>query len=194
MAKVEGVCYSPTETVLAHLAILTQSFIIHMVFIQDKITRKPTSVTCQVTSANQGIHLSNKAIFQLGTTKYNPIEIHNIGNLLIQHFGTYQKVFWNCQHFVNCLLDIICEDYIAIPTSSDQLRKVLFGSIALSPIATASHTMEKKKKESTLKDTMESLQLSPEDLEIISSLASESKDKKRNDDRQEETKYNCLIM
>ncbi len=53
------------------------------------------------------------------------------------HSGSYHQVFWNCQHFANCLLDIICSGkYQRITTGSEALQRVMFLSIRSAHTAT----------------------------------------------------------
>ncbi|KYR01754.1 hypothetical protein DLAC_01764 [Tieghemostelium lacteum] len=174
MVNVDDLCFSPSLTVFAHWAIYTQSHITQLVFTQDEKTKKPISVVCQSTSMF-GIDFSKRNVFTIGTTRYNPYQILQIGN------SDYQKVFWNCKQFVKYLLKIICDEgFASIETSSDKLRLLLFGTYDW-PFQSKSHT----KKTNNFFETKEYLELSPIDRQILSSIPS----KQDNDVHSQ-----CLIM
>jgi len=42
-----------------------------------------------------------------GTTKYRSTELEDIGKALIDAFGNYHRLFWNCQVFADCFLYLI---------------------------------------------------------------------------------------
>jgi len=42
-----------------------------------------------------------------GTTKYRSTELEDIGKALIDAFGDYHGLFWNCQVFADCFLYLI---------------------------------------------------------------------------------------
>jgi len=43
----------------------------------------------------------------VGETKYNHQALVAIGDALIKSFGSYHRLFWNCQVFADCFLFII---------------------------------------------------------------------------------------
>jgi len=49
----------------------------------------------------------------VGETKYSHEDLHTIGNKIIDGFGDYHRLFWNCQVFAECFLRIITGDDVA---------------------------------------------------------------------------------
>ncbi|KAI8817671.1 uncharacterized protein EV422DRAFT_211464 [Fimicolochytrium jonesii] len=73
----------------------------------------------------------------VGKTQYNVQDLKDIGQLLISYFGSYHLVFWNCQHFANAYLSIICDgQYRPVLTTSDVLRGTMFCTMVGAPLAT----------------------------------------------------------
>ena len=46
---------------------------------------------------------------EVGTTRYSHAERMEIGNAMIKAFGSYHRVFWNCQHFARLYLHVITD-------------------------------------------------------------------------------------
>jgi hypothetical protein len=47
---------------------------------------------------------------EVGRTKYGHRELIKIGEALIESFGNYHRLFWNCQVFAECFLYLITRD------------------------------------------------------------------------------------
>ena len=43
----------------------------------------------------------------VGVTKFGSRELIEIGDALIEAFGNYHRLFWNCQVFADCFLELI---------------------------------------------------------------------------------------
>lgn len=48
---------------------------------------------------------------QVGTTKFQHSKLKAIGRDMVKAFGTYHRVFWNCQIFAKCYLRVITGDH-----------------------------------------------------------------------------------
>ena len=46
---------------------------------------------------------------EVGSTRFNHTERMRIGDAMITAFGSYHRVFWNCQHFARLYLDVITD-------------------------------------------------------------------------------------
>jgi hypothetical protein len=67
---------------------------------------------------------------------------------MIQLFGSYHRVFWNCQIFANCYLRVITgNDAVVFPamTSGDTANLVLCAFLVGAPIATTNRKWEIKR-------------------------------------------------
>ena len=49
----------------------------------------------------------------VGETKYSHEDLHMIGNKVINAFGDYHRLFWNCQVFAECFLRVSTGDKVA---------------------------------------------------------------------------------
>ena len=47
---------------------------------------------------------------RLGYTTYNEFQLKKVGVRMLEEFGDYHTVFWNCQMFVKCFLRVITGD------------------------------------------------------------------------------------
>jgi hypothetical protein len=43
----------------------------------------------------------------VGNTRFNTVELTSIGKKLVDAFGSYHRLFWNCQVFADCYLRLI---------------------------------------------------------------------------------------
>ena len=77
---------------------------------------------------------------KLGHTKYTSGELRMIGKRMVQEFGDYHLVFWNCQMFAQCFLSVILtEEYRwGQWTSADVASLFLVALVLPSPIALTS--------------------------------------------------------
>lgn len=65
----------------------------------------------------------------VGETRYNTDQLRYIGNRMMDEFGDYQVIFWNCQMFAKCFLSVITrnEAVWTMWTSADVTNLFLFG-------------------------------------------------------------------
>ncbi len=86
--------------------------------------------------------------------------------------GTYHHLFWNCQHFANCLLDIICcgkyRKYYVPPAI---LRRVMFLNITSAPTPTTRATKEEEKPKKLVNATTRVEELLAEEEDLLHQLS-----------------------
>ena len=84
-----------------------------------------------------GAPLSNTTC--VGQTRYRLDQLVELGNAMIKEFGSYHKLFWNCQTFAKCYLRVITGDHDAKFdhwTSADTSRLFLCAFLVGAPAAT----------------------------------------------------------
>jgi len=163
---------SPYQQSVSHWGIIVDDTLYHLVFVVDK-KKQPQSVhfTFQKTV---GMKIVNQRL--LGKTKFSHDDLNAIGDLLVSNFGTYHRIFWNCQHFVNCFLDIICDgEFEPIQTSAAVLRMAMFASTTGAPTAIIKGLQEQPKSNQLIEQTKSELEMKSDNV-IVSILPEKSKD------------------
>ena len=87
-------------------------------------------------------------------TCYNTDQLNALGWAMIREFGSYHKVFWNCQTFVKCYLQVITRDHEANFsnwTLADILRQFLYVFLLGTPFATTIKVKENAQTEQLIK-------------------------------------------
>lgn len=81
----------------------------------------------------------------VGETKYDPFELRRIGKEIIKAFGNYHLVFWNCQMFAKCYLQVITGTDAAFAqwTSADITNLFLCALVVPIPAASSLKSREK---------------------------------------------------
>ena len=90
----------------------------------------------------------------VGHTYYNTDELEALGNAMIREFGSYHKVFWNCQAFAKCYLRVITgkvEAKFDDWTSADTSRLFLCAFLVGAPFATTNKVNENSRAEKLVK-------------------------------------------
>jgi hypothetical protein len=100
-------------------------------------------------------------------TRFNTDQLLELGDAMIREFGSYHKLFWNCQTFAKCYLRVITGDSDAKFddwTSANTSRLFLCAFLVGSPVATTSMVKENIRAERLIRK-IESLpeRLTPED-------------------------------
>jgi len=126
LVEIDEVSISPS-TPVAKMAIRVGDTLYHfrMLFVE----KKPIKIEFTFKKVT-GIKYQEKKI--LGQTKFKLPQLDSIGSKLIELFGTYHRIFWNCEGFVSCFLDIICDsnyEPVTTITNSERLRAALFVGI-----------------------------------------------------------------
>eukprot|EP01012_Entosiphon_sulcatum_P011406 TRINITY_DN16922_c0_g1_i1.p1 TRINITY_DN16922_c0_g1~~TRINITY_DN16922_c0_g1_i1.p1 ORF type:complete len:239 (-),score=36.83 TRINITY_DN16922_c0_g1_i1:101-817(-) len=154
---VTGVYYSVPSVVpsfdgaLSHWGVVVGRTLYHLVFQKDIASQKPIGIMFNY-QPSAAVQFTVKG--PLGKTTLTHDQLAAVGEALIIEFGTYHQVFWNCQHFANCLLEVICAgNFTRITTSAEVLRTLMFGSIVAAPLATSRAWGEHAKRQKTVAQT-----------------------------------------
>lgn len=89
---------------------------------------------------------------EVGTTRFTHQDRMIIGEKMIKAFGSYHRVFWNCQHFARLYLSVITDGLGAFDewTFSQASNLFLCAFIITTPVALTNKTMEAKKAKNIL--------------------------------------------
>lgn len=163
---------------------------------KDKKTKKPIGIEFRFADARDFEIIKSKDV---GRTRFTPSQIASIGDMLIRNFGNYHRLFWNCQHFAECLMDLICggefESFDC--TSSEMLQKVMFATIILSGTAATRKIQEKALQKVVVEKTMNDLEINEEPKseqesdDVIERLINHLENDRRNDS---ENSDSCNII
>ena len=84
---------------------------------------------------------------QVGTTRYNTAQLMEIGEAMIKAFGSYHRVFWNCQQFARLYLHVITEGKGQFEewTLAQTTNLFLCAFLITTPIATTNKSLETQK-------------------------------------------------
>jgi hypothetical protein len=87
------------------------------------------------------------AITNVGNTHYSLEQIFLIGERMVEEFGNYHVVFWNCQTFAKCFLHVLTGNNAAFNqwTSADVTNLFLCALIIPAPLATSKRIVQHKK-------------------------------------------------
>ena len=85
------------------------------------------------------LHVDTSAVKAVGTTHYEHAQLVRIGEKMIDQFGNYHRVFWNCQMFARCYLRVITGNDAVFDewTSADVTNLFLCGLIIPAPFGTS---------------------------------------------------------
>jgi hypothetical protein len=108
----------------SHWAVVIGQFIYHLVFVRREdaalqfsdISRKgkPIRFSMHNIDLENNTEIKGEATL-VGKTRYNVEMLTEIGKKLVEAFGDYHRLFWNCQTFAKLFLDIITEGGCQIP-------------------------------------------------------------------------------
>jgi len=84
---------------------------------------------------------------EVGTTRFGHADRMNIGEAMIKAFGSYHRVFWNCQHFARLYLSVITDGIGGFDewTLSQTSNLFLCAFIVTTPVATRNKKIETRK-------------------------------------------------
>jgi hypothetical protein len=122
----------------------------HLTFVDPKAARlsPPSHTSREVQFSFKGLSKLPPDAKEVGTTILDDVVLRRTGKRMIQLFGSYHRVFWNCQIFANCYLRVITgNDAIVFPalTSGDTTNLVLCAFLVGAPIATTNKKREMKR-------------------------------------------------
>ena len=84
---------------------------------------------------------------EVGTTRFSHPDRMKIGRAMIKAFGSYHRVFWNCQHFARLYLKVITDGLGAFDewTLSQTSNLFLCAFVVTTPIAATNKKIETRK-------------------------------------------------
>lgn len=101
-----------------------------------------------VTNVKRGSRwLVDAAVQPVGQTKYSIPDLTRIGDEMIEVFGNYHLVFWNCQTFAKCYLRVVTGDDAVFTqwTSADVTNLFLCALIVPAPVVSTSRRRDKER-------------------------------------------------
>ena len=113
---------------------------------------------------------------EVGTTRFVYGELKTLGRAMINEFGNYHRVFWNCQTFAKCFLRVITENPDADFnewTLADTSRLFVAAFIVGAPFSTTSKFVENRRIEklvSQIKDLSNELPPTEQSRIVISAI------------------------
>ena len=121
------------------------AFLFHLVLRGDGATRRVEFRASNVNSKSEWI--VGASVKPVGQTKYSIQELTRIGEEMIETFGSYHLIFWNCQMFAKCYLHIITGDDAVFTqwTSADVTNLFLCALVVPMPLASTSKSNENRK-------------------------------------------------
>lgn len=134
----------------------SQQWLMHLVFVNDTEGERGTSVVKTSLIDFDVIKLRKPlaGTKYVGETPYRVDELRTLGEEMIEAFGDYHRVFWNCQTFAKCYLRIITGK-LHIPfdewTAADTSRLFLCAILVGAPLATTSKLVEEARAEELMK-------------------------------------------
>ena len=124
-----------------------QAFLFHLLLEGDGAQRR---VRLHLSNVDyQSRWITGAAVTPVGQTKY-PIQVlQQIGWEMIEAFGNYHLVFWNCQMFAKCFLRVITGDDAVFTqwTSADVTNLFLCALVVPMPFSSTSKRKENRKME-----------------------------------------------
>jgi hypothetical protein len=121
------------------------AFLFHLVLSGDGRARRVEFRASNVNSKSEWI--LSASVKPVGQTNYSIQELTRIGEEMIEMFGSYHVIFWNCQMFAKCYLHIITGDDAVFTqwTSADVTNLFLCALVVPMPLASTSKSNEKRK-------------------------------------------------
>ncbi len=146
-----------------HWGVVIDNFLHHLVFIFDD-DGKPTGIEFEVTSFKQRWMDNGRCteLVPIGTTNLSLNAISAIcifvgcllipGEALIQNFGSYKRLYRNCQDFAELLIELVClpghRNFLSLPLSN-----IIAKTLIAFPMTTVGGTLMKIKQQKNRKAT-----------------------------------------
>jgi hypothetical protein len=130
----------------------SQQWLMHLVFVHEAGGEQGTSVVDQslIDFSMMTLRKPLEGTNYVGETPYRIEELRTLGEEMIEAFGDYHRVFWNCQTFAKCYLRVITgKQHIPFTewTSADTSRLFLCAFLIGAPFATTSKLVENARTE-----------------------------------------------
>lgn len=122
-----------------------EAVLLHLVLQGDGKDRKVRFEMRNVDETSK--YIKGATVQPVGETKYQLKELLRIGNAMIRAFGNYHLIFWNCQLFAKCYLQVITGNNAVFTqwTSADVTNLFLCTLVVPMPIASTSKQRERNK-------------------------------------------------
>jgi hypothetical protein len=69
----------------------------------------PANVTREIQFSAMILKKTPEEMKEVGTTRFGHSDLIDIGEAMVKAFGSYHRVFWNCQHFARLYLSVITD-------------------------------------------------------------------------------------
>ena len=126
----------------------------HLTFREQEAAQvcPPAGTSREVVFTTMPVEDMPNGMKEVGTTRFSHAERMNIGQAMIKAFGSYHRVFWNCQHFARLYLSVITEGCGGFDewTLSQTSNLFLCAFVVTTPIATTNKKIETRKAEEIL--------------------------------------------
>jgi hypothetical protein len=121
------------------------AFLLHLMLRGQGEARRACFRVTNVTRNDEW--LMDAAVQPVGQTTYMLPELTRIGEEMIQVFGSYHLVFWNCQTFAKCYLRVITGDNSVFTqwTSTDVTNLFLCSLVVPAPLVTTARRRDKER-------------------------------------------------
>src|SRR5579859_325698 len=120
------------------------ALLLHLVLDEDDDGTRSVMLAANYVSLNSKSIKGASEIKQVGETRFTYPELIQIGEEMINAFGNYHLVFWNCQMFAKCYLRVITGSDAAFDhwTTADITNLFLCAFVVSAPMASASKSKE----------------------------------------------------
>jgi hypothetical protein len=107
----------------------------------------PANVTREIQFSPMILKKTPEGMKEVGTTRFSHSDLIDIGEAMIKAFGSYHRVFWNCQHFARLYLLVITDGKGKFDewTLSQTSNLFLCAFVVTIPLAATNKTIETKK-------------------------------------------------
>jgi hypothetical protein len=124
-----------------------EALLMHLLLHRDKQTGQRVVKFHSTQVDEQSDFIISASVKHVGHTFYEVFDLMRIGREMIDAFGSYHLVFWNCQTFAKCYLRVITGSDSAFThwTSADVTNLFLCALVVPMPIASTSRSREKSK-------------------------------------------------
>src|SRR5579859_4056196 len=123
------------------------ALLLHLVLDEDDDGTRSVMLAANYVSLNSKSIKGASEIKQVGETRFTYPELIQIGEEMINAFGNYHLVFWNCQMFAKCYLRVITGSDAAFDhwTTADVTNLFLCAFVVSTPIASLSRSQEQRR-------------------------------------------------
>jgi hypothetical protein len=116
------------------------------------------TISREVRFEGSTMHVMPEGAKEVGTTRFDHVELMRIGVAMIKAFGDYHRVFWNCQHFARMYLSFITDGHAKFDEwdFGNTANLFLCAFIITIPVVTTSKAVETSRKITLLEQVRKS--------------------------------------